>query len=138
MLPKIDCETLLAKLLPFAEDQLKKHREFYPFGAVMLEDGSISLTAFHDGNEFPQSQDVIDALIQGHKAEAAQGKIKASGIVWNAGVNKPDGKSSDAIVVSLEHRDNYSVIIVEPYKFGIFKKVSFDDVFAIGGRHNIF
>ena len=36
MTPKEQCEVLLDKLLPFAEDQMKKYREFYPFAAVIL------------------------------------------------------------------------------------------------------
>ena len=43
MTPKEQCEVLLDKLLPFAEDQMKKYREFYPFAAVILMDDSVEL-----------------------------------------------------------------------------------------------
>ena len=43
MTPKEECEELLNALLPFAANQLKKHGEFYPFGAVLTNDGEISL-----------------------------------------------------------------------------------------------
>ena len=45
MTPKEECEQLLNAILPFAINQLNKHGEFYPFGAVMLNNGDISLTA---------------------------------------------------------------------------------------------
>ena len=138
MTPKEQCEILLDKLLPFAEQQMKKYREFYPFAAVLLEDDSIELTASYDGNEHPEPKAVLEDLKQIHKKLAAEGKIKASGIVWNAGVNSADGKPTDAIIVSLEHKDNYSVIVGEPYKIGLFKTVSFGNLFAMEGKQDIF
>ena len=69
---------------------------------------------------------------------AIEGKIKASGIVWNSSVVTEGGKPADAIIVSLEHVDNYSVIVGEPYKIGLFKKVVFGELFAMEGQHNIF
>ena len=138
MTPKEQCEILLDKLLPFAEQQMKKYREFYPFAAVLLEDDSVELTASYDGNEHPESKAVLEDLKQIHKKLAAEGKIKASGIVWNAGVNSADGKPTDAIIVSLEHRDNYSVIVGEPYKIGLFKTVTFGNLFAMEGKQDIF
>lgn len=138
MISKEQCEILLDKLLPFAEQQMKKYREFYPFAAVLLEDDSVELTASYDGNEHPEPKAVLEDLKQIHKKLAAEGKIKASGIVWNAGVNSADGKPTDAIIVSLEHKDNYSVIVGEPYKIGLFKTVSFGNLFAMEGKQDIF
>ena len=138
MTPKEQCEVLLDKLLPFAEDQMKKHREFYPFAAVLLPDDSVELTASYDGNEHPESKDVMNDFIQIHKQLASEGTIKASGIAWNASVASADGRPSDAIIVSLEHKDDYSVIVGEPYKIGLFKKVTFGNLFAMEGKHDIF
>ena len=138
MTPKEQCEALLDKLLPFAEEQMKKYREFYPFAAVILTDDAVELTGSYDGGEHPESKDVINDLIRIHKQLAHDGKIKASGIVWNASVTSADGKPADAIVVSLEHKDDYSVIVGEPYKIGLFKKVTFGSLFATEGKHYIF
>ncbi|MBE6698874.1 MAG: hypothetical protein E7584_01330 [Ruminococcaceae bacterium] len=138
MTSKEQCEILLDKLLPFAEEQMKKYREFFPFAAVLLNDDSVELTASYDGNEHPESKAVLEDLKQIHKKLASEEKIKASGIVWNAGVTLEDGKPTDAIIVSLEHKDNYSVIVGEPYKIGFFKKVSFGNLFALEGKHDIF
>lgn len=138
MTPKEQCEILLDRLLPFAEEQMKKYREFYPFAAVMLMDDSVEITETYDGNEHPESKDVLETLKQIHKQLASEDKIKASGIVWNASIASADGKPSDAIIVSLEHKDNYSVIVGEPYKIGLFKKVAFGNLFAMEGKHDIF
>ena len=138
MIPKEQCEVLLDKLLPFAEEQMKKHREFYPFAAVILMDDTVELTGSHDGGEHPESKDVINDLIQIHRQLAHDGKIRASGIAWNASVASADGKPSDAIIVSLGHKDDYSVVVGEPYKIGLFKKVAFGSLFAMEGKHDIF
>ena len=138
MTPKEQCEVLLDTLLPFAENQMKKYREFFPFAAVMLTDGSIQLTGSYDGNELPESKDVLEALQKIHKRLAAEDKIKVSGIAWNASMVSEDGKPYDAIIVSLEHKDDYSVIVGEPYKIGLFKKVTFGNLFAMEGKHDIF
>ena len=121
-----------------AENQIKKHREFYPFAAVILMDDTVELTGSFDGNEHPESKDVINDLIQIHKQLASEGKIKASGIAWNASVASADGKPTDAIIVSLEHKDDYSVIVGEPYKVGLFKKVNFGNLFAMEEKHDVF
>lgn len=138
MTPKEQCEILLDKLLPFAEQQMKKYREFYPFAAVLLMDDSVELTASYDGNEHPEPKAVLEDLKQIHKQLAVDGKIKASGIVWNAGVTLEDGKPTDAIIASLEHKDDYSVVVGTPYKIGLFKKVTFGNLFAMQGKHDIF
>ena len=101
-------------------------------------DDSVELTASHDGNEHPEPKAVLEDLKQIHKQLAVDGKIKASGIVWNAGVTLEDGKPTDAIIASLEHKDDYSVIVGTPYKIGLFKKVTFGNLFAMQGKHDIF
>ena len=101
-------------------------------------DGSVEFTNHFDGNEHPNSKDVIEKLNQIHKELASEGNIKANGIVWNAAIADEKGKPSDAIIVSLEHKDAYSVIVGEPYKIGLFKKITFGNLFAMEGKNNIF
>lgn len=138
MLPKEECEVLLDALLPAAEHLLRKNGEFYPIGAVMTTDSNTTLTAVDSEHDFPDSQSVIDALISSHRQMAEKNNIKASGIAWNAAISTPDGKQSDAIMVSLEHSGDYSVVVVLPYKIGLFKRIKFGELFAQNGNHNIF
>ena len=138
MTPKEECEELLNALLPFAVDQIKKHGEFYPFGGVMLENGEISLTSVDTGEEHPDSTDMIDRLTGIHNNKAGKAEIKASGICWNATIALENGAKSDAIIVSLEDRDNYSVIVGQPYRIGFLKKVNFGSIFAQEGKYDVF
>ena len=103
----------------------------------MYINGSSSFTAAAAENEYPNSQKVIDGLISAHRILAENNEIKISGIAYNAAVTV-DGTKSDAILVSLEHRDGYSVIAGLPYSFGIFKKIKYGEIFAQSGNHSVF
>ena len=137
MTPKAECEVLLETLLSASENLLKKNGEFYPIGAVLLNDITATFTTVYSDNEFPDSKSVICDLISSHKQMAQKNEIKASGIAWN-GTFSSDGKQADAIFVSLEHRDDYSVIVGLPYKIGMFKKIKFGDLFAQNGNSDVF
>ncbi len=138
MTPKQECEILLDALLSTAEHLLRKNGEFYPIGAVLTPDTEPAMTAVQSENEIPDSQSVINELILLHKQMAEKKEMNASGIAWNAGFSTLDGKKSDAIIVSLEHRDGYSVIVGLPYKIGLFKKIKFGELFAQEGKHDVF
>ena len=137
MTSKKECEVLLESLLSASENLLKKNGEFYPIGAVLTNNNAVKFTAVHSDNDFPDSKDVISDLSSSHKKMAQNNEIKASGIAWN-GAFSSNGRPSDAIVVSLEHKDNYSVIVGLPYKIGLFKKVKFGELFAQNGNSDIF
>lgn len=137
MTPKEDCETLLNFILPPVEKLLVKNKEFYPVGAILRPDGTAAATAVHDGIEFPDSKKVIDGLVEAHRKSALKGELKVSGIAWNGSVVS-EGKESDAIIVSLEHRDGYSVIVGRTYRFGMFGKIKFGELFAQPGRDDVF
>ena len=138
MTPKDQCEILLDALLNAAEALLKKNGEFYPIDAVLTTDEQVTFTAAASENDFPDSQSVINDLISTHKQMAETDTIRASGIAWNATITSPDGKRSDAIIVSLEHKDDYSVVVGQPYKLGLFKRIKYGEIFAQTGNHNIF
>ena len=134
---KEECEILLDALLSASEKLLKKNGEFYPVGAVLSNDNNVTFTALCSDNEFPDSQSIINGLICSHKQLAQSNEIKVSGISWNGAVDF-EGTTTDAIIVSLEHKDNYSVIVGLPYKIGFFKKIKFGELFAQNGNNDIF
>jgi hypothetical protein len=114
---KSDCEVLRNSVLPFAEQMLSRYGEFYPFGAAMQPDDAIVSIAGYDGQEHPPSADVIRLLKEGFVAGARKSQYKATALIYDIRVTLPStGEKSDAIAVSLNHRDNYSVIVMFPYK----------------------
>ena len=141
MTPKEECEKVMNDLLPIGIKFLKKQRgQFCPFGAIMKMDGEITLMGFYDENEKPDPKEYLNNLKIACKKMAEDGEIKVSGIVWNASVKSDSnsGKEEDAIIVSLEHKDSYSVQIVLPYRVGLFRRYKFGSLAAMAGEHDIF
>jgi hypothetical protein len=137
--PREECEELMSAVVPFAEQMLSQHREFYPFGAAMAPDGQIVSVGGHTGDEHLRKQDVLALLEKGYREEAKLGKYKATVLVIDMLVIPP-GKDvkQDAIAARLDHRDGYSVVVLFPYTIGPSGNVAIEPPFAIKGEHNIF
>jgi hypothetical protein len=113
---KAECEALLNEAMPFAEKMLREHGEFYPYGYQMNPAGDVKLVAGHTGTDHPKSQVIIDLLVEGFKQDAAANKVKATALVYDMLVVPPGTSTkTDAIAVALDHRANYSVIVIFPY-----------------------
>src|ERR1700722_16593427 len=135
---KADCEALMNSVLPFAEQMLQTHGEFLPFGGAMRIGGELVSVAGYDGDEHPQSSDVIGLIKQGFVQTARKHEFKATALVYDVRIKlPPTGESSDAIAVSLNHRDNYSIIVVFPYKIDG-GKLTVSPAFAQRGEADIF
>jgi hypothetical protein len=136
--PKADCQALMNWVLPFAKQMLTTHGEFFPFGGAMRPDGQPVAIGGYDGNEHPQSVDVIALMKNGFIAAARKGEYKATAIVYDARVKLPSTEEkSDAIAISLNHRDNYSVKVLFPYKIDS-RKLILGTSFAQKGEADIF
>lgn len=115
--PKEECEALIDAILPFAKQTLARYGEFYPYGAAMDAEGRISAVARYDGDEFPKSTDVIRGLKDVFIMEAKNGKYKATALAYDVRITLPSSsEKSDAIAISLNHRDGYSIVVLFPYR----------------------
>ena len=136
--PKTEVEELMNALLPFGQQILEKHGEFIPYGGAMKPDGEIVSVAGYDGDEQPLSKDIISLLKDGYRLAAKRGEYKATAIFYDVRVIPPGSdEKTDAIAVALDHKGNYSVIVLFPYKITK-SKVQFGDVFAEAGANDIF
>jgi hypothetical protein len=66
--------------LPFAQEMLRKHGEFFPFAGSMSTSGEIAHVGGYTGDERPSSQEVIDLLIDGLRERATSGDLRAAAI----------------------------------------------------------
>src|SRR5688500_16873813 len=115
--PKVECEKLMGTAIQFAKQMLQKHGEFFPYGAALKANGEIASVAGYDGREQPLSSDIIRLLKQGFVQGAKSGEYTATALVCDVKVILPtSGEKSDAIAVSLNHRQNYSVVVLFPYQ----------------------
>lgn len=98
-----DLDALLELTLPFAQQQLAEHGEFFPFAAAVGVDGAPRLIAADPGvGERPASRDVLDQLVGGLRAAALVADVRVG--------------ESDAARVELEHRDGQAICVLLPYK----------------------
>lgn len=135
---KSEANNLLNAVLPFAKQMLSKHGEFYPYGAALSPTSQVVSVAAASGGEHPPSIEAIKLLVSGFKQGTKEGKYKATALVYDSRVQLPGSNvKSDAIAVSLNHKDGYSVVVYLPYtKRG--PDISFGQIFATVGENNVF
>jgi hypothetical protein len=135
---KSDAEALMNAVLPFAAKMLAEHSEFFPYGAAMKPNGEIVSIAGYDGREQPPSQQIIDLLYSNLRRDASNEVYKTTAVVYDVRLTLPGRTATtDAIAVALEHRDDYSVVVMFPYSL-TGGTVSIGEPFAEKGPHRIF
>ena len=132
-------DALLNTNLPFAQDMLAKHGEFFPFGACADVKGAIALHGGWTGDERPAPQEVIDLMVGGLRSQAQQGEIRASAIFIDARA-VPPGKTekTDAILVRMEHRDGDPVDLFVPYRKSPDGQYEYGEPFLYRGEPQVF
>ena len=118
--PKADCEVVMNFGLPLVEELLKRHGEFLPFAAAMRPNGEIVCLGAYDGREVPSLAGSFAEIIRSLKdtliAGARRQEYLATALFYEVGFMLPSSSERrDAVAVSLNHRDGYSVVVLLPY-----------------------
>lgn len=104
-----DLDNLLNEALPFAQQMLDEHGEFFPYAVTTDAAGGIGMVAGDPGvGENPSSLDVLAVLVDGLRN--ARQSLRAVGLVSDVRLS-----SSDAIRVELEHVEGPAMAVVLPY-----------------------
>lgn len=140
--PKADCETVMNFGLPLAEEMLKRHGEFLPFGAAMRPNREIICLGAYDARAYPSVAgsftDMIRSLKEAFIAGARRQEYLATGLFYEVTVTAAgSGDNLNAVAVSLDHRDAYSVIVLLPFSIDDGKLV-YADPRAQPGESDIF
>jgi hypothetical protein len=127
-----DLDELLNVVLPFAEDQLGKHGEFFPFGAALSSTGeTVLLGADPRLGDRPLSEDVLRALYEGARADSVD--LRAAAFVADVLAG-----GSDAIRVEVEHRDGPALTVVLPYQRSrLRRRISFGQMSTSGSTPKV-
>lgn len=105
-----DLDGLVGVALPFAEQMLDEHGEFFPYAVALDESGDARMVAADPGGgEQPASLDVLATLIGGLRAE--RDGLRAVALVSDVRLS-----DSDAVRVELEHREGQAMAVFLPYK----------------------
>jgi hypothetical protein len=137
--PTDEIQELLNFLLPCAEQMLNQHGEFYPYAAALDSDGELNAVRTEvDDDDSPDVGEVLLALHQGLREQAAEGEIRASGIAADVTLTDPDsGETTDAVQVELDHADADAVDIFVPYETED-EGIKFGELVAAEGREPVF
>jgi len=137
--PRDEMDSLLDMLLPFAQQQLEKHGEFFPFAASIDSSGALAMVGVDLGDEHPASTDVIDSLYEALARLAASGEIRAAGICADVRIPPPgSAEQTDAIRTSIEHAEGDPVEVFLPYTKRRMRGLQFGGLFAQAGTPRIF
>ena len=126
-------DNLLDVVLPFAQQELEEHGEFFPYAAAIRADGEPELIAGLPAAEgdHPASPDVIDACL----AALAERRDRIRAAVVVADVSTPEG---DAIRAELEHADGHAIAVFLPYSKKRFSRgVDYGELHAEPGRRQV-
>jgi len=125
-----ELDGMLEPLLQFAQDMLRRRGEFYPFAATIGVDGQLNLNAADTGSQHPPSQEVLELLADGMRAQASTGQIRAAAFCYDVRFTGADGKQTDAIAVALEHKAGDAALVMLPYSKGRLSGLRFGELIA--------
>jgi hypothetical protein len=136
--PTEEIQELLNFLLPHAERMLTEHGEFYPYAVALDSEGEMSAVPADIGTDDPDVGDVLVALHEGLREQAAEGSIRASAIAADVTLTDPDsGETTDAVQVELDHAEGDPVDIYVPYESQD-DGIKFGELVAAEGREPVF
>src|SRR5438105_14493523 len=126
-----DLDELLSAVIPFAQEMLAKHGEFFPFGASIGARGEVACVAGETGDEQPDSQELIALLTKGFRDEAKRGEIRAAALCYGARIVPPgQTEKLDAIAIRSEHQNGEAIDAYLHYRKGLLGKYKYRDLFA--------
>src|SRR5436305_362529 len=139
--PKADCEKVMNFGLPLAGDPDTPWR-VPALGAAMRPNGDIVCLGAYDSRSYPSLAGSFAELIRSLKdafvAGARRLEYVATALFYEVAITSAaDGERTDAVAVSLDHREGYSVIVLLPYKIED-DKIIYNSPRAQPGEANIF
>jgi hypothetical protein len=104
-----DLDGLLNAVMPFAEQMLREHGAFYPFGAAVGTDDEMRMLAVDpDLGEHPEPAEVITSLYD--TVRVVRDSLRAVALAGDVRVGEVD-----AVRVDLEHADGVVIAALFPY-----------------------
>jgi hypothetical protein len=133
-----ECEDLLDLVMGSAEEMLQQYGEFFPFGSALTKSNELANSKAWDLEPDDSAEQAVTRIMDGFKAMAQKGSIKACALVCNVNVVPPEHKNEvEAIAVHLEHLNQYSIVVFFPFRLEN-GDLFIDEPFAIEGKYEVF
>ncbi len=102
----MDRQKLIDYSFEFANKLLADYQEFYPFAATINLKGELIPVTYYDGNEYPNSQELIDKLKILLDDQLRDGERRAYALTCDVTVRRNDlSNRKDAIAIQIKHQD---------------------------------
>lgn len=136
---EVEYNALLDALLPFAEQMLNKHGEFFPLAAVVGADDSVALVAGETSDESLDPAGLLDFLLVVLRQQATNQDCKAAGACVDVKVLDPRSQQkTDALHFIFEHRSGEALDVFFPYQKRFLRGYQFDKPFAGAAERRVF
>ena len=132
---KDDCEALMSAVLPVAEQVLTEQRKLLPFGSTLSSADQIVQVGGAESADNVDSAQLFADFEASFRDGARRGELKATALV---SAREAEEGAESAVLVQLDHRENYSIIVSFPYHFSATGELSIGEPFAVEGEHEIF
>ena len=131
-----EAEELVNAVLPRAEGMLIAHGQFFPFGGALTLAGEITELSVGEAHRDSSVETVVEALKDSLRGGAHA--FRATALVFPVEAQLPGRDSaSDAVAIALDHRADFSVVLIVPYVL-LEGAVQFGEAVAQQGDYDIF
>jgi hypothetical protein len=136
---KGDIAALAEPLFDFSEKCLRKHGNFLPHAAVLLEDGTVELlmSAPDSPGGLANSAQVLPLLHEDLRAMARAKPLSAVAVAENVTVTREGEASTDAVKVLFEHRRGLTIALYLPFGKRFLRGYSFGQTFSISAQAEV-
>ena len=133
-----EAEELVNAVLPHAEGMLVAHGEFFPFGGALTVDGELAELSVGEEHRNSPVDVIVDELKSRLRGGAGTNTYRATALVFPIHAEMPGADDeTEAVAIELDHRENYSVVLIIPYVLSD-GSVEFGEAVAQQGAHEIF
>lgn len=136
--PKADVEELMNAGIPFAEQMLREHGEFFPFAVARRDDGTITAVATAEAEEQPEAAEVLEQVTLALRQGAEAGDYVATAVFVDVTAALGEDEETDAVRAGLEHQEGYCVTVLFPYQRAEDGTVTFGELVVTDHRPAVF
>jgi hypothetical protein len=131
-----ESEELVNALMPRVEGMLNAHGEFGPFGGAITLDGDLAQFSVDEQHRDSSMEVIVEVLKS--KLRDGVGTYRATALVFPVHAQLPGADTeTEAVAIALDHKADYSVVLMIPYAFSG-GAVEFGEAVAQQGEHEIF